>query len=227
MAKGVTTDKVARQVVMFSNIIFFILGVIMLSLSLVGYYKTLHMSHVTDVMNSLNLGLLTIIIIVAAAATVLTSFLGFLGAYFQENLVLKLYIVLVLITFITQIVIGTFLLDLNMSGLRTAWEQDDATGANRRVTLQNYFGCCGFDTWSDSLGTTIHTDCPEVPATYYVGWQPPESCLQASDNFVHSFITPIATAAIVIGCIESLAMVTACYIVLKHKDVEEDSAFSF
>lgn len=62
----------------------------MLSIALVGYSKNDEMKQNTDVMEQLNLGLLTIIIIVAAAATVFTSFLGFMGAYFKSMLTLKL-----------------------------------------------------------------------------------------------------------------------------------------
>lgn len=62
----------------------------MLSIALVGYFKNDEMKQNTDVMEQLNLGLLTIIIIVAAAATVFTSFLGFMGAYFKSMLTLKL-----------------------------------------------------------------------------------------------------------------------------------------
>ena len=53
------------------------------------------------------------------------------------------YVVLVLITFITQIAIGAYLLNIDMSGLRTSWEQDDEIGKQRRLTLQNYLTCCG------------------------------------------------------------------------------------
>ena len=62
----------------------------MLSIALVGYFKNDEMKQNTDVMEQLNLGLLTIIIIVAAAATVFTSFLGFMGAYYKSMLTLKL-----------------------------------------------------------------------------------------------------------------------------------------
>lgn len=147
----------------------------MLVIAVVGYNKDQSMKDNTDVMDSLNLGVLTIIILVAAAATVATSFMGFVGAYFRNMLLLKLvrttlphrdearraaadahsslacvasssllqYVVLVLITFVTQIAIGAYMLNLDMSGLRTSWEQDDDVGYNRRVTLQTYLTCCG------------------------------------------------------------------------------------
>ena len=67
-----------------------ILGVVMLSIALNGYFKNEGMKKNTDILESLNLGVLTIIIIVAAAATVFTSFLGFMGAYFKNMLTLKL-----------------------------------------------------------------------------------------------------------------------------------------
>lgn len=62
----------------------------MLTIALVGYSKNEGMKENTDIMESLNLGVLTIIIIVAAGATVLTSFLGAIGAYFKNMLLLKL-----------------------------------------------------------------------------------------------------------------------------------------
>ncbi len=62
----------------------------MLSIAVVGFTKNNDMKKQTDVMNALNLGMLTIIIVVAAAATVVTSFLGAVGAYFKNMAVLKL-----------------------------------------------------------------------------------------------------------------------------------------
>lgn len=238
----------------------------MLSVALAGYKKGQEMKDHTDILESLNLSVLTIIIIVAASMTIFTSFLGLAGAYFRSMLVLKLvrqrqgdskeaaddtcalacllvacmrslsllpivffrlvqYIVLVLITFITQIAIGAYLLNLDMGGLRTSWEQDDDQGYNRRVTLQRYLTCCGFDVWSDSIGT-LHTDCPNPP-TYANGYTVPTACYKASQDYIDSWMHPIAVAAIVIGSIESLAMAITCVLVFRSKDRNSDTAFDY
>ena len=132
---------------------------------------------------------------------------------------------LVLITFITQIAIGAYLLNLDMSSLRTSWEQDDDQGYNRRVTLQNYLGCCGFDVWSDSIGT-LHTDCPNNP-TYANQYAVPTACFQATKDYVNTWMHPIAVAAIVIGTIESLAMGITFALVFNSKDRNSDTAFDY
>lgn len=62
----------------------------MLTIALVGYFKNEGMKENTDILESLNLGMLTIIIIVAAGATVFTALLGFTGAYFRSMITLKL-----------------------------------------------------------------------------------------------------------------------------------------
>lgn len=150
------------------------------------------------------------------------------------------YIVLVLITFLTQVAIGAYMLNIDMSSLRTSWEQDDAEGQARRDQLQVYLTCCGsetctetaalcvqslwlgvlrtcvdsqlsvacfplspshsFDTWSDSLGT-LHTSCPYLP-TPMNGFKEPQACFPAAKKFVRAWLGPVATGAIVIGCIE-------------------------
>jgi Ca2+/Na+ antiporter len=224
MAKGVTFLKAARQIVIGTNVCFFILGVVMLSIALVGYFKNDEMKQNTDVMEQLNLGMLTIIIIVAAGATVFTSFLGFMGAYYKSMLTLKLYVVLVLITFLTQVAIGAYLLNLNMSSLRTSWEQDDQEGAARRNQLQQYMECCGFDTWSDSIGT-LHTDCPYLPT--YPLYTEPTACFQAAKDFVSGWLGPVAIAAIVIGSIEGMAMVVTFALIMKSKETDDDTAFDY
>lgn len=196
----------------------------MLSIAVVGYTKNNDMKRNTDILSSLNLGLLTIIIIVAAGATVFTSFLGFMGAYFKNMTVLKLYVVLVLITFVTQIAIGAYLLNLDLSSLRTSWEQDDAVGRNRRDTLQTYLNCCGFDVWSDSMGT-LNTDCPYLPS--YPSYTEPQTCYDAAKNFVKSWLNPIAQAAIVIGSIEGVAMLVTFIIIVQSKEKDTDTAFDF
>jgi hypothetical protein len=112
-------------------------------------------------------------------------------------------VTLTLITFITQIVIGAYLLHLDMSGLRTSWEQDDDQGYQRRTKVQTYLSCCGFDNWSDSIGT-LHTDCPYLPQ--YPSYDQPQTCYVAAQSFVKSWINPVATAAIAIGCIEAVTV---------------------
>lgn len=111
-----------------------------------------------------------------------------------------------------------------MSKLRNDWEQDNEEGYNRRVNLQGYLTCCGFDTWHDSIGT-LHTACPYPPA--YPSYAPPTTCFQASKNYVNEWLHPVAIAAIVIGCIESVAMVVSGVLVWKSKEKADDSAFSY
>ena len=67
-----------------------ILGIIMLSVALAGYNKGQTMKRNTDILDQLNLSVLTVIIIAAAAMTVATSMLGLAGAYFRSMIVLKL-----------------------------------------------------------------------------------------------------------------------------------------
>lgn len=67
-----------------------ILGIVMLGIAIAGQLKDADAKKQTDIMDSLNLGLLTIIIIVAAAATVFTAFLGFIGAWKKNMMLLKL-----------------------------------------------------------------------------------------------------------------------------------------
>jgi hypothetical protein len=135
------------------------------------------------------------------------------------------YVVLVLITFLTQVAIGAYLLNLDMSSLRTSWEQDDATGAHRRDVLQRYLTCCGFDVWSDSIGT-LHTDCPYLP-TFANGYAEPDSCFEAAKDFVNQWLGLVALAAIIIGCIESLAMGITFALIFKSKDKNSDTAFDY
>jgi len=224
MAKGLTFLKAARQIVIGTNVCFFILGVVLLAISITGYVKNESMKEQTDVMNALNLGVMTIIIVAAAGATVVTSFLGFMGAYYKSMLVLKFYVVLVLITFLTQVAIGAYLLNLDMSSLRTSWEQDDATGASRRDTLQSYLTCCGFDVWSDSIGT-LHTDCPYLPT--FPDYTQPQSCYEAAKDFINDWLGVVALAAIIIGCIESIAMAITFTLIFKSKDKNSDTAFDY
>ncbi len=135
------------------------------------------------------------------------------------------YVILVLITFLTQVAVGAYLLNLDMSSLRTSWEQDDETGAHRRQVLQNFLECCGFDTWSDSLGT-LHTYCPYLPS-FENGYKEPTACYPAAKAFVNNWLGPVAIAAIVIGCIESIAMGITFALIFKSKEVNSDTAFDY
>jgi len=162
---------------------------------------------------------------VAAGATVLTSFIGAIGAYTKNMNILKLYVILVLITFLTQIAVGAYLLNLDMSSLRTSWEQDDQAGADRRDKLQRFLECCGFDNWSDSMGT-LHTMCP-YPPTYENGYKEPTACYPAAKNFVNQWLGPVAIAAIAIGSVESIAMAITFALIFKSKENNQDTAFDY
>jgi len=224
MAKGLTFLKAARSIVLAINVGFFILGVILLGIALAGYVRSEDVKQQTDIMASLNLDTLTFIIIAAGGATILSSFVGMVSAYYKHMWGLKFYVVLTLITFITQIAIGAYLLNIDMSGLRTSWEQDDETGYERRVDLQDYMTCCGFDRWSDSIGT-LHTDCPYMPT--WPDLIEPQTCKEAAQDFVNSWLGPIAIASIVVGCIEAVAVSITFTLIFKSKDKNSDTAFDY
>lgn len=73
---------------------------------------------------------------------------------------------------------------------------------------------------------TLHTDCP-YPPTYANDYHEPDTCYQASKDFVARTLFPIAIAAIVIGSIESFAMTITFALIWQSKDVSSDTAFDY
>lgn len=74
---------------------------------------------------------------------------------------------------------GAYLFGLSTGDLRSTWEEDSSEGWRRRVSFQNYMGCCGFDSWTESLGA-LYTDCPFIPQT--VNDPTPQTCEDAGNK---------------------------------------------
>ena len=49
----------------------------------------------------------------------------------------------------------------------------------------------------------------------------------AAEHFIQKWLNPVAIAAIVIGCIESLAMAITFALIFNSKDTSSDTAFDY
>jgi len=215
--------KAARKITIVINVIFFLLGLIVMIIAVVGYTKANAVKSQSDVLSTLDVPLLTIIVVAAGLATIVTSIFGFAGAIKESHLLLKFYIVLTFCVFVTQIVLGAYLLNLDISSLQTRWEEEGDAGKQRRVSFQDYLTCCGFNIWTDSMGT-LQTECPYLP-TPENDYKEPQTCKSAAQDFVDKWIKPVGIASIVIACIESIAIVISLFIVCKQTEKVEDDSF--
>jgi len=216
-------ENFARGAVIGINVLFLILGLVTVVIGVVGFVKQNQLRQQSSVLSAFNLDTITIIVLVSGLGTCITSLFGLVGAALRIPNLLKLYCAVLLCIIGVQIGMGAWLDSLSISSLQNDWAEEDPAGQQRRVAFQNYFNCCGFNTWSDSMGQ-LYTPCPlasGAPAN------PPLTCAQAAQNFMNTYMFAIAAAAIAIACVELVALVGTCFLIFQGKSKEADQGFEY
>ena len=224
MAKGWTVRSAARVTMITMNGVFLLLGVVIVILSAIAVSKLMTLSSETSLLHSLSLPTLVLVILITAVLTVLTAAVGIFAATFVNGQLLRLYVVVVFIIVSLQIGIGAYIMTLNTNALRTDWMDETSSGFAVRTTFQSAMSCCGYETFTDSIGF-LQTPCPYLPA--HVGGAVPVSCHSAVRTFVSKWIAPVAAAAISAAAIELTAVAITLAVMYQRKQQQAKSGFEY
>ena len=228
MAKRFTCEGVARYGVLGINALFFALGLTVLILACLGFsYFHSDSSSESSVVASFQLPAFNVILLVTGSVTVALSLVGSLAAYRYQLQLLKLYLLSLLAVISIQVAMGVYLLTLDMSTVSQSWNQETPAALQTRVDLQQSLQCCGFSTWTDSIGY-LQTACPLQPAQpVSAAFSPPQTCQTAIRDYVNRWLVPVAVAAIVLAVVELLAVATTSFIIFRAKDRQAKTGFEY
>jgi len=168
------------------------------------------------------------ILIATGAGTIATSIVGFLGVYFRWTTCLKIYTIVMFGVCALQLAIGIFLFTRNVdTQIEDYWFDPTSDGVSERQKYQVTRDCCGWRTTTDTRTQAWGpTDCPQHFVPGYE-WEPQPAnawppCRQATIDWVHTYIDPISTAAIVLSVFQFIALAGSCWIVMVAKKDGDD-----
>ena len=230
MAKRWSVEGIARWVVLLLNGLFFALGLTVLVLSVCGFSYFFHVtSQQSALLESFNLPAFNIVLLVSGSVTVGLSLLGVWAAWRYKLTLLKLYLLSLLAVVSVQVAMGIYLLTLDMGTVRTTWNYESASAQGTRISIQESLGCCGYDSWTDSIGYPLLTPCPYAPTAPIAAssFVPPTTCQKAVQDYVNKWLLPVAIAAIVLAVVELAAIATTAVIIFRAKDRQQKTGFEY
>jgi len=217
---GEFCEKFAKWVVVVINAIFFILGIVVVSIGAVLATKSSQLQDQASlqqaILNDLNVVVVALILVLCGAAIVLTSMCGILGAIKQWRKCLVFYAASLFIILCIQLAMGLYLNDLNEDQLSERWK---AAAPETRGAIQEYLKCCGWDSVDD---TAPWPDCAYTGD----GWEPPvEDCHTRAKEYIDTNIKPVSLAAVIIAVFEFVSMFATCGLIYSSKDLKPDDDF--
>jgi hypothetical protein len=206
-------QKVSRFLIVFVNILFLMLGIAVVVLGAYGLVKGGQAVKGAKLLKQLDIVLIGAIVTASGAVTIVTAFAGLLGACKQWAKCLKAYALVLFIVCAIQLAMGIYLSTLTLGDLQTTWEEDSDEGLERRISYQDFFDCCGWNYLTDSLGY-LNTPCINAGYIFL-------TCRDATLNYIHDYVDPVAVGATIVASVELVAMSLACFVIMTQKgDVE-------
>jgi len=202
------------------NIFFLAAGIIVLVCGIVAATSTQDFRKNADLFRKTNINAGATTILVCGAVTIFATVIGFVGIVKANIVVMKGYIVLVGVTILMQLAMGSFIVSRNVdNALRDPWFLDtDPSDMQDKDNYQQYLGCCGFDATRDSLiaGFPLCAiDCYNFPGSC-------DGCKKATEDWIQKKVVPASVGAIVIAVVEILAMIAPCYLIMIMKKDKDD-----
>jgi len=215
---GDACEKFARVIVVTINVLFFILGIVVVVTGAVLASKagSLQQSASLEqtILNDLNVVVIALILVICGALIVLTSLCGVIGALKQWRKCLVFYAAAMFLILCIQFAMGIYLNTIDSSALENRWH---AATPQTRYEIQKYLECCG---WSRLTDTAPYPDC------VYDHFSPPaRTCQTAAYDYINKNIRPVALAAISIAVIEFVSMFATCGLIYSSKDLKAGDGF--
>lgn len=222
MGKGgakCSLEKIAKSGIFITNILFLILGVIVMISGGVALGEAKAFESDAEIFGTLNLRTAAAILLATGISCVIVALMGMLGSYKRYPTLLKLYVVLMFAIVVLQFGLGIYINRVDVEDqIRTEFlciDPPDVCQENR-LAYQNYLLCCG---WDDPLIDTISLGDPICPYHYYGNTQ---TCQDATEDWIAKYGTPIAKLVIVLGVFELFALMMSCYIIMTAKTDTDD-----
>lgn len=190
----------------------------MFVVGIVGTVRGQEIEDNAEIMTTWKIKDISLIILISGAGGVGASICGFVGSVKHIPNLLKLFIGLIFLTCIIQIAMGIYMNTLNLDDQEEMWFEATSEGYANRVQFQDYFECCGWNTYTDSVPPPQSTLCPVTRD---------QTCSQAAQTFLDDEVLPIAFAALIIALIEAVALTSACFLIMRKGETVFEDAFHY
>jgi len=211
-------QKFARWIVVIINIIFFLLGVVVVSLGAVLVSKVENLQQNVElqreILQDLNVVVIALILGICGGIIILCSLCGIAGAVKQWRKCLVFYAATLFIILCIQLAMGVYLNGIDPSAISQRWH--NAAPATRDA-IQQYLVCCG---WADASDTAPFPDC------VYPNFEAPvQNCQAAAEGYIKTNIRPVAYAAMGIAAAEFVSIFATCGLIYTSKELAPTDDF--
>eukprot|EP01120_Amphizonella_sp_Union-15-10_P004260 TRINITY_DN14893_c0_g1_i1.p1 TRINITY_DN14893_c0_g1~~TRINITY_DN14893_c0_g1_i1.p1 ORF type:complete len:227 (-),score=18.31 TRINITY_DN14893_c0_g1_i1:98-778(-) len=191
--------SVIQYSLVFINVLFFIIGILLISLGGVGLLKSIPLISIP----SLATGLM-----ILGAVVLLITFFGCCGAYCQSRFVMIVYIAVLIIIVIIQVSIAIAASVASHKVETTAQLLWEKANPSDKIAFEKEFKCCGFANTTDSPGS----NCTNLNVTL--------GCYQAVKDIITSKMKVIEITAGVLAAFEVVGLIFAIVLcrLLPRKD---------
>lgn len=208
----------ARPFVLFVSLIF---SVVSLAILVAGVYGTIKVKNFEDQVSLMTVSSarnMTIAVAVVGAVALIGATFGFFGLSKRKKGPLILYGVILCIVALAEIGLGSAALSLGGGEYldRTVKDKWNAEHQSEVIEFQNFFSCCGYN-----VEIPVDFGCPSVtkPAPY---------CRDEVSSRLHQIYFPSAIAAIVLGAIESIAVIGICVMVCSNSfGIDDEDEYNY
>lgn len=215
-------EKLARNWILGVNVLFFLFAIILMIMAVGAITQVAQVTENVVILQFFDLTLMAWCIFLMGLMTLITSVLGFYGAYSWKVTPIKVYTFILFMVICLELGVGIYIFQLDVDSLESFWFTDTDVGYDRRESYQGYFDCCGWNTITDSYpypGGGLGPECHDFGIAL--------TCRQASVNWMDEYILPISTAIIIVPMIEFISLIGAFFIMATAGQQSNGRDFDF
>jgi len=214
-------EKFARYIVIGINVIFFVLGCVIVGLAAKLLTATSALQDnvqvAKTVLADLNVVIIAYIFVACGCAIVVISLAGAIGAWKQYRKALIFYAASMFLVLTIQFAMGIYLNGVTASQLEAKWHSSQP---ETRDEIQKFLICCGFNQIGD---TAPYPDCAYSGPDWPIGGT--QTCHKRGTDYINSIIVPASVGAIVIAALEFTSMFATCGLIYSSRDLKPGDDF--
>lgn len=208
----------AKTIVVIVNVIFIIIGIIIMSLGAWGIEKSDELQNKSAVLKDIPIRSIMVMVTVVGVFIIVTCLMGIIGALKRIRKMLTCYALFLFVLSIMELALGIGILAFNLADqadkfVEDEWFRETPNQGERIQAVQTFLDCCGWANADDS-GYIPGAQCPFTP--------PPRPCRDAIVEYINGFFKPIGGVCLTLALLQLIAVMASCAILWKSKDVDKE-----
>mmetsp|Transcript_4263 Transcript_4263/g.9992 ORF Transcript_4263/g.9992 Transcript_4263/m.9992 type:complete len:220 (-) Transcript_4263:396-1055(-) len=210
--------EIGRYVLVVVNVVFTACGFGIAGAGIFLLIKAEELEADVELLEDLPIKTVSYVLVVVGFLLAITSIIGVIGAYKKNRIMLTIYLFVIFALVLIQLCIGIYGYQYDSAEtintlVEDKWFEEGEDARQKRIDYQDFFDCCGWNNIYDSRAAGLDTPCPRTD---------PETCKQATLDWLTQYLTPVAIAAIVFACLEFCALFAVLGMLCSAKDVEDE-----